>query len=261
MRIAVFQFGSSEHIHCNLAAIKRAVAQAAEKNARLLVFHECAACGYPPVETDMRAIDFHVLNTSIAEVQKLAKEHAMYIALGTIRKEDEKYFNSIVLIDDHGEMMGHYDKRALWGWDLDHFSKGNSLGIFEIDNTRIGFRICFEIRFPEYFREMFKAKADLCFVSFCDVAEQDSLDRYEMIKSHLKTRAVENVMTVVSVNSISNFQTAPTAVFDINGKIAEETPKNIEYLLVYDYASPEMGFGARGRIQNSLDVLGLSAGI
>jgi len=257
MKTAVFQFGSTKDMHCNFAAIKRAIAQASEKKVRLLVFHECAACGYPPIETDINTIDFHALDTSIAEIQKLAKEHAMYIALGTIRKEGAKNYNSILLLNPNGEIMGHHDKRALWGWDVNNFAKGNSLGVFEIDNIIVGFRICFEIRFPEYFRELFKAKAQLCFVSFSDVSEKESLGRYETIKSHLLTRAVENVMTVVSVNSISKFQTAPTAVFDINGMVVNEAPKNEEHLLVYDYAPPEIGYSARGRIQNSIDILNL----
>ena len=257
MKIAVFQFSSNEDIHSNFAAIKRAITQAAAEKVRLLVFHECAACGYPPLETDMNTIDFHVLNTSIGEIQKLAKEHAMYIALGTIRNEGTKRYSSILFINPNGEIMGHYDKRALWGWDLEHFTRGNSSGVFEIDNIKVGFRICFEVRFPEYFRELFKAKAELCFVSLCDVSEKDSSERYEIIKSHLLTRAVENVMTVVSVNSISKFQTAPTAIFDINGSVLKEAPKNEEHLLVYDYAPPEIGYGARGRTQHSIDVLNL----
>ncbi|WP_160317140.1 hypothetical protein [Oxobacter pfennigii] len=52
-------------------------------------------------------------------------------------------------------------------------------------------------------------------MSFCDVSNEDSMERYDMIKAHLITRAVENVMTVISVNSTSHYQTAPAAVIDI----------------------------------------------
>jgi len=258
MKIAVFQFGSNDNIDYNFNAIKRAIIQAAENKVRLLVSHECAICGYIPIETsDIDEIDFNILNIYIDKVQRLAKKHDMYVALGTIRQEKAKNYNSILLINPNGEMMGHYDKRALWGWDLENFAKGNSLGIYEIDSINIGFRICFEVRFPEFFRELFKSKVDLCFVSFSDVSEEDSVGRYELIKSHLMTRSVENVMTVVSVNSISKFQTAPTAVFDINGGVIKEAPKNKEYLLIYDYTTPKIGYGAKGRIQNSIDVMNL----
>lgn len=261
MRIAAFQFASSQNIVRNFTAIKRAIKQSADNKVRLLVFHECATCGYPPIETpDIDKLDFDVLYQHIYEVQQLAKKHDMYIALGSIKTVDTKNYNSILLVGPKGEIIGSYEKRALWGWDLNHFTKGNSLGIYEIDGIKIGFRICFEIRFPEYFRELFKANVELCFVSFNDVSEQDLPVRYDIIKSHLLTRAVANVMTVVSVNSISKFQTAPTAIFGINGEVVREAPKNEEHLLIYDYTTPEVGFGAKGRIQNSIDAMNLVVG-
>ena len=122
-----------------------------------------------------------------------------------IRQEDSRRYNSIRLISPEGTIIGNYDKRALWGWDLDHFERGSALGIFDIDG----------------------------------------------IKSHLLTRAVEKVMTVVSINSISDFQTAPTAVFDVNGHVIREAPRNKEHLLVYDYLRPDIGFGEKGRIEDS----------
>ena len=58
-------------------------------------------------------------------------------------------------------------------------------------------------------------------------------------------------MTLVSVNSTSNFQTVPTAVFDCNGEIVKESTANVEELLIYDYIKPEISFGMKGRIINS----------
>lgn len=253
MRIGVFQFASGSDIQANGDSICKAIRNASKAKVRLLVFHECAACGYPPIETpDINGIDYGALDALYARVCQLAKECNLYVAVGMIRQENGKRYNSIRVISPEGVPLGDYDKRALWGWDLDQFERGASPGIFDIEGVKIGFRMCYEVRFPEYFRELFQAKAELCFVSFSDVSDPDSLERYQIIRSHLITRAVENVMTVVSVNSISNYQTAPTAVFDINGHVALEAPRNKETLLVYDYAKPEIGFSAQGRIENSV---------
>lgn len=257
MRIGVFQFHGSGSISDNHEVIIKAISAAFQNKVRLLVFQECAACGYPPVETPaVEKINFGILDSYLQEIKQLSKKYNMYIALGTIRKQDFKYYNSIQLINPNGRLMGNYDKRALWGWDLDNFAKGVESGIFQIDGIKVGFRICFEVRFPEYFRELFKSNVELCFVSFCDVSEQDSMERYETIKAHLVTRAVENVMTIISVNSISNYQTAPTAVIDSDGCIVSEAPRNNEYLLVYDYNTPVIGFGAKGRIHYSRELTG-----
>ena len=256
MRIGAYQFSGSSSITDNYEAIIRGIESAAKNNVRLLVFQECAACGYPPVETPkIEAIDFELLDLLLHKIRQLAKEHNMYIALGTIRRQASLYYNSLQLVDSNGNILGSYDKRALWGWDLDNFTKGETQGIYQIDDIKVGFRICFEVRFPEYFRELFKSNVQLCFVSFCDVLEHDSIERYNIIKSHLITRAVENVMTIISVNSISKYQTAPTAVIDLNGHIINEAPRNQEYLIIYDYNPPEIDFGAKGRIQNSLELL------
>ena len=45
-------------------------------------------------------------------------------------------------------------------------------------------------------------------------------------------------MTVISVNSIS------------------EAPPGEEHLLIYDYLKPKIGYGAKGRIENSLIAMG-----
>lgn len=256
MRIGVFQFGSGADIRANGDSICRAMRNASKTNVRLLVFHECAACGYPPIETpDIDRIDYGALDALYGRVCRLAKECGLYVAVGMIRQDGSKRYNAIRVISPEGRSLGDYDKRALWGWDVNHFERGSSPGVFDIDGIKVGFRICYEVRFPEYFRELFQAKAELCFVSFSDVSGQDAPERYQIIRAHLLTRAVENVMTVVSVNSVSGHQTAPTAVFDINGRVVLEAPRNEEHLLIYDYVRPEIGFGAQGRIENSILVL------
>lgn len=258
MKVGVFQFPSSSDINENYKYIAKAITEAAKNQVRILVFHECAACGYPPVETpEIKNIDYELLGSVIKKIQLLAKENDMYIALGTIRKESSEYYNSIVLINPEGNIMGDYDKRILWGWDLDNYTKGSKQGVFQIDNIKVGFRICYEVKFPESFRELFKSDVELCFVSFCDVLENDLIERYNIIKAALVTRALENTMNIVSVNSISKYQTAPTAVIDYNGVIIEEAPRNKEAMLIYDYKSPVINFKTMGQIQNSLDFLGI----
>ena len=66
----------------------------------------------------------------------------------------------MILLFQPNKQIKSYDKRALWGWDNDNFAKGNSDGIVEIDGVVFGIRICFEIRFPEFFREFYKRNTD-----------------------------------------------------------------------------------------------------
>ena len=248
MKIAAFQFAASSVISDNYLAMQRAITEAHQQDVRLLVFQECALSGYPPVETEkIEDIDFLQMDSCITEIKRQAKQYDMYIALGLVRKSNLQYYNSILLANPAGEIAGIYDKRALWGWDSDNFTPGEATGIFQIDEIPVGFRICYEVRFPEYFRELFAAKVPLCFASFCDVSKQKDDERYEIIKAHLITRATENVMTVVSVNSLSSCQTAPTAVFSPDGHLIAQALSDTECLLVYDYQTPENTFSGEGR--------------
>ena len=92
MKIAVFQFAAGSVISDNFAVIQRAISEAHRSHVRLLVFQECALCGYPPVEREnVRDIDFTRMDSCIVEIKALAKQCDMYIALGTVRKSNDTY--------------------------------------------------------------------------------------------------------------------------------------------------------------------------
>jgi predicted amidohydrolase len=94
---------------------------------------------------------------------------------------------------------------------------------------------------------LWEAGVSLCFVSFCDVSEEADDERYGILKSHLITRAAENVMTVVSVNSVSSHQTAPTGVFSPDGRVIETATDGEESLLLYEYEKAKNSFSGDGR--------------
>ncbi len=251
LRVGAYPFASTGSIPQNLSKICGAIRQAAAEQVRLLVFHECALCGYPPIETQMERISPGEIEAALLQIGALTRECRLYAAVGTVRFEGQKRYNSLFLFDDTGRQIGCYDKKALWGWDSENFSPGSQPGLFCIDGFRVGFRICFDVRFPEPFRELYREGVDLCAVSFSDTQKEPSPARYQTIKSHLVTRAMENIMSVVSVNSLSAFQTAPTAFFDWNGSVLRESELDSERLLIYDVEKPDITFGVKGRVVNN----------
>ena len=251
MNIGLYPFASTANIPNNLRIMDKAASAASAASVRLLVFHECALCSYPPIESRIEGIFPKAIELAISHLQETAKANALFIAVGTVRFAGDQCYNSIALIDDQGSIAGWYDKQALWGWDVDHFSRGTSPDIFEIDGIRIGFRICYDVRFPELFRQLFGQKADLCIVCFSDTSERPDPDRYRILMSHLVTRAVENTMTIASVCSIARSQTAPTAVIDPGGRILLEATPDQEQLVSFIYDRPEIGFGISGIRSNN----------
>ncbi len=257
MKIAAYQFAVTNNIRQNLNTIEKAVIHAAHQDAKLIVFPECALTGYPPRNMENPAcISFQILYDAYSTLQCLADKHHMYIVCGTITKDSSGYYNSVVIFSPDCARQ-FYHKRALWGWDNQNFTAKETSGVFQAEHFNIGVRICFEVRFPEFFRELYQKRTDLNLILFYDVADHDDSDRYELIRSHIRTRAVENVTYTLSVNTTVPCQTAPTALFDRSGRILAELKRGDEQMLLYNLSETEPDFGELGRRQVSDRLLNL----
>ncbi|RKM62866.1 carbon-nitrogen hydrolase family protein [Butyrivibrio sp. XB500-5] len=256
MRLAAYQFAVTGNISQNMNIIRSAVSQAASAHADLIAFPECALSGYPPRDIGKSSdVDIEAINKAILELQEISERYKIRILIGSVAY-DEAYYNRAYLLAP-SEPICRYGKRALYGWDEENFSAGSEQGIFEIGEYKIGVRICYEIRFPEYFRELYKSRTDLNIVLFNDVSDNDDAKRYDVIKSHLITRAVENVTPFLSVNAISPYQTAPTCFVDASGTVIEEHERNAPGLLIYDFRKKDLNFGEIGRKRYSDKLLGI----
>lgn len=246
LRIAAYQFAGSGNIDTNFKKIQEGIIEAAKCKVRMLAFHECALTGYPPLACSVDEIDFKKAEDDCRKVRKMAAEHQMFILLGTAAMRHGAIYNSVRVFTPSGTELQPYNKRALWGWDRESFTEGSDSGIYDLDGIRIGIRICFEIRFPEYFRELYDQQADLGIVCFYDTKKEENTLRYEQIKGHLQTRAVENVLPILSVNNAGNYQTAPTAFFDQHGMVIKEAIRGGNQLVIHDFSRFEDDFGTEG---------------
>ena len=247
MRIGAYQFAVTGSIGKNFARIQKGVEEAEKAGVRLLLYPECALTGYPPHSVgSVSEVDHDAVDRAFEALQALASERRMYLIVGTVLREGSRYFNSAVIFRPDGKREA-YGKRALWGWDRDNFTEGQDLGLVDADGLRVGVRICFEVRFPEYFRELYRQGTDLDLILFYDVSDREDGDRYSLIAGHIRTRAVENVCPILTCNTCSPFQTAPTALVDRSGKLLAELEQGKEGLLVYDLERRPLGFGEQGR--------------
>ena len=128
-----------------------------------------------------------------------------YIIAGTVinRREDGKLYNTALLFDRKGEIVGSYDKIHMFdvldcdGDDMESnfCRKGDSLFTYDADFGRIGISICYDIRFPELARIMALEGVSFLFVPSAFYSPR--IDHWEKL---LQALALQNSMYVTGVN-------------------------------------------------------------
>lgn len=85
-------------------------------------------------------------------IAKIARQHQMYVICPVCENTDDEGFNTAVLIDRNGWIVGKYRKVfAFWGEGVSPGREG--VGIFDTDFGRIGILTCFDINFPELWND------------------------------------------------------------------------------------------------------------
>ena len=95
-------------------------------------------------------------------VAKLARQYGMYVICPIVEDGQDKQYNTAVLIDRKGEIIGSYRKVfVFWGENLSPSQDG--VKYFETDFGRICILTCFDINFPELWQDADELGAEIVF--------------------------------------------------------------------------------------------------
>ncbi|CAJ2505804.1 Uu.00g131980.m01.CDS01 [Anthostomella pinea] len=150
--------------------------------------------------------------TYIKKYQDLAKELSICIVPGTIvESEAESLQNIAYFISFDGTIAGRYQKKNLWHPERHHLvsSAHEPHQAFDTPLGRVGLLICWDIAFPEAFRELVTDGAEIICVPTFWTMKDVSDDSYNLnpdgealfLNSTVVTRAFENTCAVVFVNA------------------------------------------------------------
>jgi predicted amidohydrolase len=211
LRVGAVQMRSIDDVAANLATCRELVARAAGDGARLVVLPENFAF-LGRGERDKLAIAEVIQERSggpiISALRELATAHDVWIVAGgmaeVVAGDDRRTYNTAVAIDPHGAVVARYRKLHLFDVDIpggatlresDATVRGDEPVVLDIEGARVGLTICYDLRFPELYRELvLDHGAQVLLVPAAFTAHTGAAHWHVL----LRARAIENQAWVVA---------------------------------------------------------------
>lgn len=192
MQVGFLQYDVTHDLQHNLDRLTSCLEQSP---CDLLVLPELSLCGY--LFTDRRQLSDQAEpvphGPACQAVIELSRRCGHTILFGLAEKDGDRLYNTVVLASK-GRYVGKYRKIHLSDFEKKYFHPGCENTVFDVDGTKIGVQICFDLWFPEISREQIRQGADL----LCVPANFGGETTYHIAR----IRAIENLTPLVLCNRI-----------------------------------------------------------
>ena len=171
----------------------------------LIILPEMFATGYLPLHPESAAEDFSTQDSGETAkfLYQLACNTGCTVMGAGIAKNSEPnkqlLNHSSVYLPGNPQEYASYDKRQPFFMEQGKFSAGTKVNLFKIANWNTAATICFDLRFPELYRDAVKAGARLITVQAAWPTA-----RIAHWKTLLQARAIENQVYIAAVNCTGN---------------------------------------------------------
>ena len=205
MKIAALQMVSTTSVEQNCATAAHLIAQAARDGAELVALPEYF-CVMGRSERDKLAVAETPGDGPIQSMlSDAAREHRIWVIGGTLplRSPDpQRVLNSNGVYAPDGTLAARYDKIHLFRYDngREHYDEGASIlggnvpTALQAGALRVGLSVCYDLRFPELYRELMHPPCDLLSVPAA-FTYTTGMAHWELL---LRARAVENQCYVIA---------------------------------------------------------------
>jgi predicted amidohydrolase len=191
---------------------------AADHGADLVVLPELFTVGY--FAFDSYAPSAEPLDgPTLTGLASAAREHDVAILAGSIVEDlavsatrgfdtpaPEGYANTAVFFDRSGQRQSVYRKHHLFGYDSaeqELLTPGESLPTVDFEGFTVGTTTCYDLRFPELYRDLVDAGATLVVVP--SAWPSPRVEHWRLLP---RARAVENLLYVAGANGVGEFDDA-----------------------------------------------------
>ena len=211
LKVALVQLDAGSDVESNLRTAVRLADQAAADGARLVALPEYLQ--YRGPDDGYRASARPIPGPFSDAFAAVAKARNVWILAGSLAESGPTTnpndrpsnlpYNTSVLIDPGGTIVARYRKIHLFDVDLEdgpsdreseRVGAGDRAVVADVDGVRLGLSICYDLRFPELYRTLADAGAEVLAVP-ANFLERTGRDHWEVL---LRARAIENGAYVIA---------------------------------------------------------------
>jgi omega-amidase len=201
MQLVAVQFDIAwEDKRANFEKVRQLLAQAAPEKNALVVLPEMFATGFS-MNTGAMAETYGGETEQF--LSATAKQHGVYLIGGAaMRGKNGQVRNKALVFSPAGELVTFYAKMRPFapGGELKHYLPGELPTHFRWADCTVSPFVCYDLRFPELFREAAAAWKPEVYTVIASWPEKRILHWVRL----LQARAIENQAYVVGVNRIGN---------------------------------------------------------
>ncbi|MDL2269123.1 carbon-nitrogen hydrolase family protein [Desulfosarcina sp. OttesenSCG-928-A07] len=200
--VAAIQLNSQDRPEINMDTISTLTSDAAQNGAQMVALPESA---HYLSDLHMAAHAESMDGPTLSIYRQLAKDHGIYFcgSFAERTNDPKRAFNTAVLISPEGEIIAVYRKIHLFdvaiGDAVDHMESRHTLPgdrsvVAKTPCGVMGLAICYDLRFPELFRQLGDKGADIIIIPAAFTLYTGK-DHWEVL---LRARAIENQVYVVA---------------------------------------------------------------
>ena len=199
VKISCIQLKSSNNLKENLEKTSKLIQKAIKSKSDFILTPEASSIMSLNKEELKKKVSTMEKDIYCIGIKKLARKYKKWILIGSaiVKNKKNQIVNRSILINPKGEIKEYYDKIHMFDVKLSKsekyfesktFKPGKKIKVSALPWGKLGFSICFDLSFPNMFREM--SKKGCIFLSVPSAFTKTTGKKHW--HSLLKARAIEN---------------------------------------------------------------------